>query len=164
MVRKRDRVIGTLLIWIAVLITMGMALGRLTGYPPMFLQNNWYYSGNVVTGASSEEATRILQEIQNVSQELFNEAQQFAQAEVFQYIPYVLLICGILLAGAVISTFFIWRAVLVPTEVSEAIAAGDIPDRRRRTAPESLAKLLSDDGELHDSASDPQPERNHQEK
>jgi hypothetical protein len=144
---------------------MAVALAKLTTYPPLFMQNNWYYSGNVVTGASSEEATRILQEIQNVSQGLYNQTQQFAQAEMFHYIPYILLICGILLAGGVISTFFIWRSVIVPTEVSEAIAAGEIQERKqRRTAPGSLANLLSDDGELHDSEAEPLPEHNHQEK
>lgn len=50
MVTKRDRVVGILLVWIAVLIGMTAALGRLA-QPAINNYNVWYWNFQVVTGA-----------------------------------------------------------------------------------------------------------------
>src|SRR5690606_41098710 len=97
MVRKTDRVIGTLVIWIAVLVMMAWTLGRLT-YPFVQVQNAWYHA-SVVTGATSEEALQIFEDLQHVNSELFLQVNQFAQAEMLNYLPYILLVSAILLAG-----------------------------------------------------------------
>lgn len=157
MVRKRDRVISTLLVWIAVVMAMAMIIGRLN-WAAIEMRNFWYYSGNVVTGASQEEATQILQDINIFTGELSSQAQQIAQAELFVYLPYVLLIGAVLLIGGVLSTMFIWRSVIVPAEVSEAIAEKNAANQ---IAPRSIETLLDDDGELLNPETDTPPLQNH---
>jgi hypothetical protein len=71
----------------------------------------------------------------------------------------VLLILIVLLTGAVLSTLFIWRSVIVPAGVNEVVAAkhaqsSDQADRR------TLASLLDDDGELVEPIADVQPIQN----
>jgi hypothetical protein len=159
MIRKRDRVVGTLAVWIGILIAMGMILDRMNGVATN-LQNNWYYGGNVVTGASPEEATRILGALQSMSNDLFLQVRQFTQAELLAYLPYFALLGLILLAGGVLSTLFIWRSVSVPAQISEAIAsrmAEDVEGDGKQSTIQSLANLLDDDGELHavDTTSQP---------
>lgn len=153
MVRRRDRVVGTLLIWLAVLLSLTMIIGRLN-WAAIEMRNFWYYAGNVVTGASSEEANRLLNEISQITGELSSQTQQIAQTELLIYMPYILLIAAALLLGGVLSTIFIWRSVLVPAEVSEAIA-------ERHSAPRSIDALLDDDGELIQPESDVHPAQNH---
>ena len=160
MVRKRDRVIGTLLIWIGILFTMGMTLDRMSGIS-ITMQNNWYNRGDVVTGASQEEATRLLETLQNINNELFVQVQQFTQTELMTYLPYFLIISAVLLVGGVLSTYVIWRSVVVPEAISEAIAASKEEDEEAQTDARSLASLLDDDGEIVTADSDFEPEHNH---
>jgi hypothetical protein len=153
MIRRRDRVVGTLAIWVTMLIAMGMMLDRMN-IINISMQNAWYYAGSVVTGASSEEAMRILENLQHISNQYYTQTQQFARAELLNYFPLIIILCIILLAGAVVSTYFIWRSVAVPAEVSERIEA-----RKSQEATKSLAALLNEDGEII-----PEPERNHRRK
>jgi hypothetical protein len=148
MVRRRERVIGTLLVWIAVLISLSMILDRLN-YARIMMQNNWYYSGGVVTGTSStEEGLRILEAHQDLSQEIWVQVNQFAQAELLTYFPYLLLIGAVLLLGGVLSTMFIWRSVVVPEAINEMVAE----KQAAMNEPETEHSLvLEDDGELADS-------------
>jgi len=150
MIRKRDRVVGTLAIWIGVLLAMGIMLDRLN-IINIQMQNYWYYTGGVVTGTSSEEAMQVLQDLQRINNLYYGETQQFARAELFQYFPLVMLLLILLLVAAVISTYFIWRSVAVPVEVSERIEARRERERENTT---SLANLLNEDGEIT-------PETNH---
>jgi hypothetical protein len=160
MVRKRDRVIGTLLVWIAVLISMHSIIQALN-YAPVYLQNYWYYSGNVVVGPNSEEAMQVWQDFQSISSSLFAQTQQIARTELFNYyFPYVLFILAILLIGAGLSTLFIWRSVIVPAAMSEAIAAKN-SESHEQTDARSLASLLDDDGEFIHPDADVQPTQNH---
>ena len=158
MVRKRDRVVGTLAIWVAVLITVSMVIDRLN-YARLNLQNNWYYSGSVVVGQDSEAALQIWEDLQSISSDIFMQTQQIAQADMIDYyFPYVLLILAALLIGAVLSTLFIWRSVIVPAAVSEVMAANS---RNRDQADRTpLATLLDDDGELVEPVADVQPVQN----
>lgn len=155
MLQKRDRVIATLLVWIAVLVALSMAIGRLS-FIALDMWGMWYHPGSVITGATSEEAMRILNDFQTFNSELYNQTQQFARAEMLAYLPYVVLIGAVLLVGGVLSTMFIWRSVAVPAEVREAIAAGKDQTIRR---PEVFE--LDDDGELIQTEIDSQPSRNH---
>ena len=148
MVRKQERVIGTLLVWIGILVTMSVVLSRITGIP-IQMRNNWYNSGNVVTGANPEEAARLIESIQSINSELFFDVQRFATAELGAYLPYFVLICAVLLVGGVLSTMFIWRSVIVPADIEAAIESrkedeADIPTGK------TLASLLDDDGEFAD--------------
>src|SRR5262245_47511195 len=108
MVRRRDRVVGTLLIWLAVVLALTMMIGRLN-WAAIEMRNFWYYAGNVVTGASSEEANQLLNEISEITNQLASQTQQIAQTELLIYLPYILLITAVLLIGGVLSTIFIWR-------------------------------------------------------
>ena len=143
MVRRRERVIGTLLVWIGVLISLAMILDRLN-YARITMQNNWYYSGGVVTGASSEEALRLLEEHQELSQEIWMQINQFAQAELLAYFPYIFLLMAVLLVGGVLSTMFIWRSVVVPEAISEMVSEKQAEMREE----EGRSLVLDDDGEL----------------
>jgi hypothetical protein len=147
MVRKHERVIGTLLVWIGVIVSMSMILDRLN-YARVMMQNNWYYSGGVVTGASSEEALRLLEDHQELSQQVWSQVNQFAQVELLTYFPYLLLLGAVLLIGGVLSTMFIWRSVVVPEEVAEMVAEkqAEVQESER-----SLSSLLDDDGEINES-------------
>jgi hypothetical protein len=150
MVRKSERVIGTLLVWIGVLVSLSMMFDRLN-YARVMIQNNWYYSGGVVMGAESTEAgLRILEDHQHLSQEIWMQVNQFAQAELLTYFPYLLLIGAALLLGGVLSTMFIWRSVVVPQEVSDMIAEKQAVIHEAETA-RSLSSLLDDDGEIADT-------------
>ena len=91
MIRKRERVIGTLLVWIGILIAMGMTLDRMNGIH-IWMQNNRYSSGNIVTGASQEEATQLLETLQSINNELFFQVRQFTFTELIPYLPYFALI------------------------------------------------------------------------
>ncbi len=159
MIRKRDRVIGTLMIWVAAVVSMMLAVGRLND-TNVWANNYWYHAGNLVTGATPEEATRIVNELQSIGQGFYTQTRQFAQAEMLAYLPYILLIAAIVLAGALLSTMFIWRSVAVPAEISERIA-GEAALEHTHAANESLAHLLDDDGELVDldSAAAPRQRR-----
>ncbi len=141
MIRKIDRVVGMLMIWVGVFISMIIIMTRLS-YAHLVASNYWYYA-NVVSGATSEQAMRINDDLSTIGQQFYMQAQQFAQAELLTYLPYILLVAAMLLAGAVLSTFFIWRSVLVPDSVTEALVA---EDNRQ-----SLTELL-EDGELVDLA------------
>lgn len=159
MVRKRDRVIGTLAIWVAVLITVSMVIDRMN-FARLNMQNNWYYSGSVVVGQDSEAAMQIWQDLQSISSEIFTQTQQIAQAELFNYyFPYILLILGVLLIGAVLSTLFIWRSVIVPAGVSEVVAARNAQSHEREDRT-PVASLLDDDGELIEPLPDAQSIQN----
>lgn len=157
MVRKRDRVIATLVVWIAVFISMAVILGRLTG-PGVDLQNFWYYSGNVVTGGSSEEAIAALDNLNKITAELQFQTQQYAQTAVFAYLPYIILLTIIFLGGGMLSTFFIWRSVAVPGELVERVK------EYREGVPQPRAVHLDDDGELLHTAPESQPNQNDRER
>ena len=160
MIRKRDRVIGTLAIWLGILVVLGMILDRMNGIAFSML-HTWYHAGNVVTGASPEEATRILEAFQALNNDLFIQVRQFTQAEMLAYLPYFVVLAIILLAGGVLSTMFIWRSVAVPTQISEAITAHRAADEEQPTN-QSLASLLDDDGEIRDADPDYQTTKNYQ--
>lgn len=162
MIRKRERVIGTLLVWIGILIAMGMTLDRMN-YINIRMQNNYYNSGSVLTGANQQEATQLLETLQIINSELFFQVQAFTRAELTPYLPYFLLICAVLLIGGVLSTYFIWRSVVVPEALSEAIAAQREEDERETSGVRSLANLLDDDGEILTPDADFEPEHNHRE-
>lgn len=144
MVRRRERVIGTLLVWIGVLISLSMIFDRLN-YARIMMQNNWFYSGGVVTGASSEEAMRLLEEHQALSQDIWRQINQFAQAETLTYFPFIFLLMVVLLVGGVLCTMFIWRSVVVPQEVGDMIAEKQAIINEQE-AEHSL--VLDDDGEF----------------
>lgn len=150
MVRKRERVLGTLIIWSAMLLMLVMLVERMT-YPRIHMQNAWY-SYNIVTGATSEEATRILESFQTINSDIYNQLNGFAQAEMAGYLPYILLISGVLLAAGVISTLLLWRLAHVPASVRESM------DAHTREDDTPLASLFNDDGELIDEL---EPAQNH---
>ncbi|MAS38087.1 MAG: hypothetical protein CL610_29090 [Anaerolineaceae bacterium] len=150
MVRKRERVLGTLIIWSAMLMMLVMLVERMT-YPRIHMQNAWY-SYNIVTGATSEEATRILESFQTINSDIYNQLNGFAQAEMAGYLPYILLISGVLLAAGVISTLLLWRLAHVPASVRESM---DVHTQEDDTP---LASLFDDDGELIDEL---EPAQNH---
>lgn len=153
MVRKRDRLIGTLVIWIAVFVAMSKIFDGLN-YAPIWMQNYWYQSGGVVVGEDSATAMQIWEDFQSVSSGLFDQTRQIAQTDLFEYyLPYLLLLVLVLLVGAVLSTFFIWRSVIVP----EAIASAR---RHEQSEPTPVASLLDDDGELMEPLADLQPVQN----
>ncbi|MEO8610824.1 MAG: hypothetical protein ABI690_23205 [Chloroflexota bacterium] len=157
MVRKRDRVIATLIVWIGVLVAMSVILGRLSG-AALDMQNFWYYSGNVVTGGSSEEALQALNSINGMMNQLQFQTQQFAQAEMFAYLPYVVLLSAIFLGGGLLSTLFIWRSVAVPAELAERVK-----DYKEFVPPPRTVVHLDDDGELIHMATHSQSTQNYQE-
>jgi hypothetical protein len=159
MVRKQDRVIGTLVIWIAVSVILSMILDRLN-YARLDLINHWYYSGAAVAGTTAEDATRILEELQQVGGDIFAQTQAMARAELLQYFPYILLICAVVIIGGVLSTLFIWRSVIVPAALHETLTQYHKQDAEQPVS-RSLANLLNDDGELAEADDDRQPERNH---
>lgn len=162
MVRKSERVIGTLMIWIAVPIAMLAALDRLN-IVRVHMQNAWYHSTGVVTGAiSPEEGIQLMNELQQVNNDLYFQVQQFAGAEMFNYLPYLLLICAILLVGAIVSTMLIWRSVVVPEAMRQAIAAAEEDAEETAADHTSLASLLNDEGELLDPDTDFQPVRKYE--
>src|SRR5690606_3791461 len=144
-----------------VLVMMAWTLGRLT-YPFVQVQNAWYHA-SVVTGATSEEALQIFEDLQHVNSELFLQVNQFAQAEMLNYLPYILLVSAILLAGGVISTLFIWRSVIIPDAVSETIRAS-AAEADESSAPDSLASLLDNDGELVTVAAQDMPQQRREER
>lgn len=152
MIRKRDRVVGTLAIWSGTLFALAMIIDRLY-IINIQMQNFWYYTGSVVTGGSSEEAMQALQNLQSINNQLFTQVQQVARAELLAYAPLILILCLFLIAAAVISTWFIWRSVAVTPDVSERVEAWS--SSRHPAAP--LARLLNDDGEIIPQT----PERNH---
>ena len=117
MVRKHQRVIGTLIVWIMTLIALGMMVDRMN-YGHLSSMFNWF-NANVVTGASSEEALRILDSVQQVSSDAYSQANHFAQTALYAYTPYFLLICALLLVGASLATMFIWRSVVVTHSLPE---------------------------------------------
>lgn len=158
MIRKRDRVVGTLAIWVGALIAMGMMLDRMNSIN-ISMQNAWYYTGSVVTGASSEEAIKILNDLQSLSNDYYTQTQQFVRAEMLTYFPLIVILCMILITAVVVSTYFIWRSVAVPEEVSERIEARKSAAEKPTT---SLANLLNEDGELIPEPE--QPEQNHRRK
>ncbi|MBZ0286956.1 MAG: hypothetical protein K8I30_05035 [Anaerolineae bacterium] len=141
MVRKRDRVIATLIVWIGVLVAMAVILGRLTG-PGLEMQNFWYYSGSVVTGGSSEEAMQVLDGINKITNDLQMQTRQYAQAELMAYLPYIVLLSAFFLAGGMLSTFFIWRSVVVPGALMDKV------NLYKEIESEPRAVHLDDDGEL----------------
>jgi len=156
MVRRRDRVVGTLAIWTAVLVVLGIMLDRLN-IINLQMQNFWYYTGSVVTGGSSEEAMEALQSLQNINNQYYGETLKFARAELLNYFPLIIILCAVLITAAVISTYFIWRSVVVPAEVSERIEARKTAERE---SARPLSALLNEDGEIIP----PEPEHNHRRK
>ncbi len=145
MVRKRDRVIGILVVWIGVFFGMAMALGRLA-QPAINHYNVWYWNFQVVTGADPEEASEVIQGMQSVSNDLYYQVQQFANDEILQYAPLILFTGAILLIGALLSTWFIWRAVIVPEATSEEENSlkANLPFLHRTAE----SAVVDDDGEL----------------
>lgn len=149
MVSRRDRVIGVLLVWIAICFGMAMALGRLA-QPAINQYNVWYWNFPVVTGADPEQANEVIREMNAVSNDLFYQVQQFANAEILQYAPLILFTGATLLIGALLSTWFIWRSVIVPATRDE----GNTLDSKHRFASRSandepdIAVVVADDGEL----------------
>lgn len=160
MVRKRDRVIGTLLIWIGILITMSMILDRMNSIS-LYLQNNWYNSVNVVTGADPAEATQLFENIQSISNDLYFQVRQIAFYELTAYLPVFVFIGIALLVAGILSTYFIWRSVVVPEAIRETIAAHQEEGNQEPSSRQSLANLLDDDGEILAPTPDLEPEQNH---
>lgn len=158
MVRKRDRVIATLVVWIGILIAMSAILGRFTG-PGLDMQNFWYYSGNVVTGGSSEAAVEVLNNINNFTNDVQSQTRQFAQAELLAYMPYIILLSALFLGGGLLCTIFIWRSVAVPGELIERVNAY----KESASAPEPHLVHLDDDGELVHMPRESQPAPHYQE-
>lgn len=162
MVRKRDRVIGTLVIWIAVIAAMSRIF-EVLNRAPFHLHNSWYASGSVLVGQDSESALRVWEDVQSMSSNIYTQTYQFIQTELFSnHLPYLLLIVAALLVGAVIGTLFIWRSVIVPAGMSESIVIRTRSNEREERPP--ITALLEDDGELIEPIADPEPTHNHRER
>lgn len=144
MVRRRERVIGTLLVWVMLLVSMGMLIDRLN-YSRVDSVYHWFNASNVVTGADPAEAQRLIDSARELSNTVYLETRHFAQLELSSYTPLFILVFGLLLLGGVLATFFIWRSVVVPVAVADL----DLGQPERSTQP--MRSLLSDDGELLDS-------------
>jgi len=112
MVRRQERLIATLLVWIATLLALSAILERLLR-PNLDMQNNWYYYAPVVTGENAEEASQAISRIQDISSSVYYQIQQFAHSELLQYSPAILFVSAAILLAAVLSTVFIWRSVIV---------------------------------------------------
>jgi len=152
MVRKRDRVIGVLLVWVAILIGMALALERLTDLA-VNDYNLWYGNFQVVTGANPEEANQALNGLQSLTNDLFFQTRQLGYSELFRYAPMILFIGATLLIGAMLSTLFIWRSVIVPEtaippEEENALKAKHHFSSHRIGHEREVSAIVADDGEL----------------
>jgi hypothetical protein len=149
MPRRTQRLIATLLVWIAILFTVGIVLGRV-GFTWINSYSGAYWPGNVVTGGDAETATRLLGQIQEVNNEVWQQSQMIASELYTQYALWMIALVAIMLAGAVISTFFIWRSVYLPEMQSPADESLLRAGKRH---------LLDDDDEASPSESTPATRR-----
>jgi hypothetical protein len=119
MPRRTQRLIATLLIWLAVLITAGTVLSRIAS-PITSLNNAWYGVGNIVADGDVETANRLMNDLQQLANSLWPRSQQLAQEAYGQYIPWLMLMVGIILVGGMTATYIIWRSVYLP-ELPDAV-------------------------------------------
>lgn len=122
MPRRTQRLIATLLVWIAILLTTGVIVSR-AGLLEITSSIGGYWPSNVVTGGDAETVAGLLGRIQSINNEVWSQTQTMANELYTTYALWLVLMIGIILAGAVISTFFIWRSVYLsesqtPTEES----------------------------------------------
>ncbi len=154
MVRRQERLIATLLVWIATLFALLAVLERFTR-PILDIQNNWYYVSSVVTSQNPEEANQAINSIQEISNNIYFQTQQFANSELLTYSPAVLVVGAALLIAATLSTMFIWRSVIVPNmeTASDSAALGKIKARGSRLRELPLGDENEDISDLEPSAS-----------
>jgi hypothetical protein len=145
MPRRTQRLIATLLVWIAILFTAGTVVSRIAS-PPVNSWNAWYTYGNIVAEGDPEQANQLLTDIQQLANDVYQQSQAIAMGLYGQYALWLLVILAILLVGGVVATFFIWRSVALPVMAAEA--GNVLPAGKRR--------LLEDDGE-NDLMDDPLP-------
>ena len=157
MVRRHERVIATLLVWIAELLAVSFTFDRLNAIRVQ-IENAWYFSGGVIAAATSEEAAQVMEEFQRLSSEVYSKAQILARAELAAYYPYILLICAMLLLGGIISTLVIWRSVIVPDKLKDMVEAYQEAEDDAQPAAQSLASLLDADGEIPETFQ-PEPQQ-----
>lgn len=141
MVRKYDRIVGTLLIWIAIPIAILTLLNYFLA-PRIGWQNAWYWPVSIITTNDPEAAGRALQAIDEISYNIQTSLDQFARDEVWHYAPLLLLIMLTVLAAGALCTYFIWRSVRLPDantfkdEAGTAKLKNSLFSRRRSSTPE----------------------------
>lgn len=125
MVRKQERLMATLIVWAMTGLGLLSVMERFTR-PILDVQNNWYYVSSVVTSQDPEAATQAINNIHEVSNNIFFQIQQFANSELLTYSPAVLVIGAALFIAATLCTMFIWRGVIVPDieDSSDKLALG----------------------------------------
>lgn len=138
MVRRYERVIATLLIWIAVLVAFTGLIERFSR-PIINFQNNWYYFSPVVTGADADEANQAISAVQNTSNQISHQIQAFTEAEILKYTPVLLIVGAVLLIAACVCTFIIWRSIVLPEmqHVSDSMALGKLKQQMRQRSHEN---------------------------
>lgn len=153
MLRKYDRILGTLIIWIAILFSMYFLLGAFT-YPRVSSQNVWYWPGNVVVSSDPDAANKAMQSLNAVSDKLYWTVDSFTRNELLAYWPALLVIAVILLAGGLVGTYFIWRHARLPelnSQTEDQLAfklKNQKPLRRAAQSAEESGFALGEDGEI----------------
>jgi hypothetical protein len=146
MPRRSQRLIATLLIWIAILITVGVVVSRIAE-PPVETWNAWYGYGNIVADGNAEAAAQTLNDISQMGSTLWQESRLIAMELYGQYAAWLLVIIGILLTGGIASTYLLWRGVYLPERIRET----------DQTLPRASKRHSSDDELADDYASEQRP-------
>jgi hypothetical protein len=157
MVGRRERVIGTLIVWVAVAIALVTTVGRFD-WIYVYPNSLWFNPIGVVTGAASEDVGQLLSSLSTFTSELYTQMSQTAQMELLLYTHYILVVSAVLLLGGVLSTMFIWRSVIVPSTWSEKLSREKEQIEHQNRA---VTVRLDDDGELIHTEIEPQSRQNH---
>ncbi|MCA9911358.1 MAG: hypothetical protein KC519_22045 [Anaerolineae bacterium] len=117
MINRRDRIIGTLIVWGAMLMALVLFLQQFRS-PGVNVWGNWYAYGTFV-GSDPLEASRVIDALSNFSSNNYQTIQAFVTEQMRGYYPLLALLVLILIGTAVFSTYVIWRSVIIPDSAHE---------------------------------------------
>jgi len=130
MPRRTQRLIATLLVWIAMLMTVGIVVSRIAT-PEVYPMNAWYPYGGMVTGTDPETANRLMQQIGAVTDGIWDSGRSLAMEYYGMYAVWLIAIVAILLMGGVAATYFIWRSAQLPDSVEQETPSVMAAGKRR---------------------------------
>ncbi len=128
MISRRDRLIGTLIVWLAMFMMLAFLVQQFTA-PEVNTWNNWYGFG-AITAAEPEKATRAFEALNTFGNITYQSAHALVTEEMRAYAPLLLVLVLALIGAVMTSTYIIWRSVIIPHSV-------EIEIEKHRMTPQS---------------------------
>jgi hypothetical protein len=151
--RGRDRLFGTVAIWVAVAIMMNNLLDRFIRvtadfsglWPPLNVMYQSYPDAPPLPGASNLTVDQLNEVVNRVGPQIISQVNDMVARQMATNIPIMVILALALLLAATLSTFFIWRHAHLESDApAQAKRAANVKSKRGSRV-EQVVNALDED-------------------